>query len=886
MPVQRGTELDANIFRYIWRHTKRQQIVLLVLVVGSAPFLYYSYDLPKLIINRAIGGVDFPIEIFDVELEQVPYLMLLCLVFLSLVFVNGAFKYVINVFKGQLGERMLRRLRYELYSRVLRFPLPHFRKVSQGEIIPMITAEVEPLGGFIGDSFVQPVYQAGQLVVPVVFIMIQNPLLGLIAFAIILVQGYLIPKLQKRVNQLGKQRVQAVRRLSDRIGESIAGISEIHAHDTSNFHRADVADRLGTIYRIRYEIYRRKFFIKFLNNFLDKLTPFFFYSFGGYLVISGDMTIGALVAALNAYKDMAAPWKELLRWYQQKEDSRIKYEQVIEQFDPENMFEEELQAIESDRDAPLDGELAAANLGLADEDGLRLVDAVSFTLPVRSRIGVVGAPNSGKEQLGQLLARLAQPSNGSLRIGERNLADLPEAVTGRQVCHVGQNAYLFTGTLRDNLVYGLKNRPRRDADLGEDDARAREQRLREASEAGNIQLDIEADWIDYESAGAGDSRELEGRMIDALRIADMEADVYQMGLRGTLDTAARPDLAEKVLEARLELRGRSEIENLVEVFDKHRYNTNATVAENLLFGTPVGDQFDIEGLASNPYVLQVLDKAGLVDDFVETGRKVAETMVELFADLAPGHEFFEQFSFISSEDLPDYQAILSRAQRSGKDGLNDEDRTRLLTLPFMLIPARHRLGVIDREMQERILEARAIFAEDLPDDLRDAVEFFDVEHYNSSASLRGNLLFGRVAYGQARAEERVGELIAELLDERGMRNDVLTVGLEFAVGVGGSRLSGAQRQKVAVARCVLKQPDILIVNEALAALDGAVQSRISERLLERFAGHGVVWILNNVEMAAHFDHVLVMSSGRIVEQGTYQDLNKPGTTFGELLSNR
>ena len=46
---------------------------------------------------------------------------------------------------------MLRRLRYELYARVIRFPLPRFRKVSQGEIIPMITAEVEPLGGFIGD---------------------------------------------------------------------------------------------------------------------------------------------------------------------------------------------------------------------------------------------------------------------------------------------------------------------------------------------------------------------------------------------------------------------------------------------------------------------------------------------------------------------------------------------------------------------------------------------------------------------------------------------------------------------------------------------------------------------------------------------------------------
>src|SRR4029078_4173908 len=51
---------------------------------------------------------------------------------------------------------MLRRLRYDLYARILRFPLPHFRKVSQGELIPMITSEVESLGGFIGDAFTPP----------------------------------------------------------------------------------------------------------------------------------------------------------------------------------------------------------------------------------------------------------------------------------------------------------------------------------------------------------------------------------------------------------------------------------------------------------------------------------------------------------------------------------------------------------------------------------------------------------------------------------------------------------------------------------------------------------------------------------------------------------
>ncbi len=76
--------------------------------------------------------------------------------------------------------------------------------------------------------------------------------------------------------------------------------------------------------------------------------------------------------------------------------------------------------------------------------------------------------------------------------------------------------------------------------------------------------------------------------------------------------------------------------NLVETYDPERFNTNASVAENLLFGTPIGPAFEFEALANNHYVLQVLSKVGLIDDLVDAGKEVAETMVELFADLPSG----------------------------------------------------------------------------------------------------------------------------------------------------------------------------------------------------------------------------------------------------------
>src|SRR5206468_275056 len=72
------------------------------------------------------------------KMDRVSYLVALSLTFFVLVLINGGFKLQINTLKGRMGERMLRRLRYELFDRVLRFPLSHFRKVKQAEIATMI----------------------------------------------------------------------------------------------------------------------------------------------------------------------------------------------------------------------------------------------------------------------------------------------------------------------------------------------------------------------------------------------------------------------------------------------------------------------------------------------------------------------------------------------------------------------------------------------------------------------------------------------------------------------------------------------------------------------------------------------------------------------------
>ena len=155
--------------------------------------------------------------------------------------------------------------------------------------------------------------------------------------------------------------------------------------------------------------------------------------------------------------------------------------------------------------------------------------------------------------------------------------------------------------------------------------------------------------------------------------------------------------------------------------------------------------------------------------------------------------------------------------------------------------------------------------------------------FNAAANILDNILFGKVAYGQAQAAEKVAALIAEVVDTLGLREGIVKVGLDFEVGIGGSRLTQSQRQKLAVARAIIKRPDILFLDEATATLDGASQYTIMDNLQREFAGRGLVWSLHRPAQAARFDRVLVMRDGRLAAQGTYAEMARPGAQFYKLL---
>ncbi|MCE9686790.1 ABC transporter ATP-binding protein/permease [Shewanella sp. AS16] len=152
-------------------------------------------------------------------------------------------------------------------------------------------------------------------------------------------------------------------------------------------------------------------------------------------------------------------------------------------------------------------------------------------------------------------------------------------------------------------------------------------------------------------------------------------------------------------------------------------------------------------------------------------------------------------------------------------------------------------------------------------------------------SIRENILYGDPDASEAQLLEAIKQaqadrFIAELTDPHGNR------GLDAQVGERGVKLSGGQRQRIAIARVLLKNAPILLLDEATSALDSEVEAAIQESLYQLMQGKTVIAIAHRLSTIAAMDRLIVLDEGKIVEQGTHQQLIRQGGIYAQLWAHQ
>ena len=870
--------MERSLFSFIWKYSKREQLFLLAFTIFTFPFLYATLELPKRIINDAIGANTDVIDVFGVPLTQVQFLMTLCFAYLAAVLVHGLLKMRLNTMKGVLAERLLRRFRYQLVSRMMRFPRSYFQNTSQGELVSMVTSEAEPMGGLMGDAVAQPVFQAGQMLIILVFLFLQSFWFGLAGIALIPLQAWLIPLLQRQINELNKERIREVRHFAAEIGETAAGITDLRTNGGWRYRLAAFTDRLGRLFDVRFRIYQKKFFMKFLNNFITQLTPFFFYAVGGYLAIKGQITVGALVAALAAYKDLSSPWKELLTYYNQTQDMSVRWDIVVERFNPDGAIDGSLFEGAPAEIPHLKGDISLHGVSVRGSGGELILDDLTLDIPAGSQVAVEVRTQSERTALADLLTREITPSRGRITIGEHDISTLHQAVVAARIGYAAAQPYLFQGTIGDNLLMPLRTSPK--TVLW--DPNHRDRAGIEARRSGNSIDSTKADWMDPELAGLSTTEDV-GRFWFEITTALGTADViFERMLHARMDPEKHPALARRIVELRDEVHERLKARGLdkaVHRFDPDAFNPAVPLGGNLLFGAPTRDITQQGLVAERAFLASVMDH-GLAAQGIAISQTVIETLHQTFGTDGTDHPLFTALGIEESlyERLVD---IAARRRDQGDGALTEEEFALLLTVPFAFTA--EQIGpAFPESFKQEILRIRKTKGAVLREQAGDLFVPIEPGNYLPRLTLLENLLYGRISMMAGLQADLVQDVVAEVLAENDLKQAISINLFDEETAIGGANLPAGFQQRAAFGRAAIKRPDILVLNQLLVGQSAEAQAQLRKNLSILLPETTQIYLSDSFANADDFDLHVEIRNGRIDGVARIEPVEETDTISGDL----
>lgn len=838
MPKFSSSVIKKPLWQWIISGNTWLQGGLVLTAVLAAMANLLPLEMQKRIVNEAI------------DQSRIDLLVRYCGIYLASVITATALKYLISALQNIIGQNAIHEMRDALYRHILSLPLEFFRKTQPGVIVSALTTELATAGDFLGMAVAVPVTNLLMLAAFAVYLFFLNPLLAAISFGIYPIFLFIMPVLQKKVNHYNKKRVDATRKMSGKAGETVSGIHEIHAGNTFD-NEGNVFEKLvKKLRRIRiiWNLYRQA--VKRANSLFVNFSRFLIFALGGWLAIHGRLELGALVAFISAQDKLYDPWKELIVCYQAYQTAQVTYDRTMSYF---NYPLDSFPVVSDNKSLTLRGDISVNDMNFITRDGKKLLSKINFDLKHGRHAALVGFSGSGKSTLVKCIGQLYPYTSGSIRIDDKEVSRMSKADIANTIGFVSQEPFIFDGSIRENLIYAF--------------------RAKNAAEQSN----------DSESVPGLDDQ------IQILQQTGLFVDVLGFGLSNVLNAEKHKDLVHQILKLRKTILSehRDELSDFIEFYDPDKFLYYSTISENLIYGESELEPLNLEKLIKKDSFLTLLDQVKLKEPLAEFGINLISSILVLYDNQTADREDSEYLDLISEEEIDKFKKIYFKVKHLSVSKIKKQTLRQILQVVLNFNPRKHDFLDLPDSLAEKIVKNRSRFKKLLMSRISCQIKPCGPHQYLYSRSIMTNILYGNIHKEKPGAQEKILTLISRLLIAKDLLEMIMAVGLQYKVGSKGSNLSGGQKQKLAIARALMKKPAILILDEATSGLDNKSQSRFQRLLETQWQGKSTVLaVVHRLDIIKNYDKIAVMKAGKIVETGTYDELMEKRGSLYDLVNSK
>ena len=438
--------LLVRILSYLKPYRVQFVFVFLAILISAVIGLFPSIITGR-IVDQALVGKNMQLLI---------QLLLLALVTLT---VSQAILVLQSYINSYISQRIIFDMQNQMYAHLQQMPHSFYTSEKQGDILTRMESDISGVGTVITGTLTTSVSNIAVMVATLVALFSMNWKMALVGIAIIpmtLIPARKVGKTRwKLLTDVQNERDKMNQLITETLSVSGSMLMKLFTREQAEYDRfVRVNDNVT---RLSLKEQRSgKWFLMILGT-LSQIGPLLIYITGGWLIISqGDatLTIGTITAMIALVNRLYGPVNSLLNLGVDFTRSLALFTRIFDYYDKEVTIKSKPDAIKPDLSQT---EICYDHVTFTYEQKAPILNDVSFEIPSGKMYAIVGPSGSGKSTLVNLLLRLYDVNSGSVSINGTDVRDFDVAYLRANIGVVTQDAYLFNGTIRENLLYAKQD---------------------------------------------------------------------------------------------------------------------------------------------------------------------------------------------------------------------------------------------------------------------------------------------------------------------------------------------------------------------------------------------------------------------------------------------